>query len=117
MRRHRNLRPEWQPPQHFARTIDLLGEIGQTTALVFPARRLMVSLCGFLRGVGGGAQRVLVGQAVVRANPKDQNKGGGAAAAALHLIALARKWGKPRGGVGFKADSILIAESRGDATA
>jgi 6,7-dimethyl-8-ribityllumazine synthase len=57
------------------------------------------------------------GQAVVRANPKDQDKGGGAAAAALHLIALARKWGKPRGGVGFKADSILIAESRGDATA
>lgn len=51
-------RAEWSPPQRFAQTIELLGEIGQTTALVFPARRLMVSLCGFLRGVGGGAQRL-----------------------------------------------------------
>lgn len=31
-------------------------------------------------------------QAAVRANPADQNKGGGAAAAALHLIALKRGW-------------------------
>lgn len=31
-------------------------------------------------------------QAVVRADPKGQNKGGGAAAAALHLIALKRNW-------------------------
>ncbi|GLK65648.1 6,7-dimethyl-8-ribityllumazine synthase [Paracoccus kondratievae] len=31
-------------------------------------------------------------QAEVRANPGDQNKGGGAAAAALHLIALKRGW-------------------------
>lgn len=40
-------------------------------------------------------------QAEVRADPKDQNKGGGAAAAALHLIQLSRKWGGPRKGVGF----------------
>jgi len=40
-------------------------------------------------------------QAEVRADPADQNKGGGAAAAALHLIALARKWGGQRKGVGF----------------
>ena len=40
-------------------------------------------------------------QAEVRADPADQNKGGGAAAAALHLIALARKWGAARKGVGF----------------
>ncbi|WP_411958179.1 6,7-dimethyl-8-ribityllumazine synthase [Paracoccus homiensis] len=33
-------------------------------------------------------------QAEVRANPDGQNKGGGAAAAALHLVALARKWRK-----------------------
>lgn len=32
------------------------------------------------------------GQAAVRANPAEQNKGGGAAAAALHLIALTRKF-------------------------
>ncbi len=41
-------------------------------------------------------------QAVVRADPDQQNKGGGAAAAALHLVALARKWGGQRKGVGFK---------------
>lgn len=40
-------------------------------------------------------------QAEVRADPADQNKGGGAAAAALHLIALGRKWGGQRKGVGF----------------
>ncbi|MEM8578056.1 MAG: 6,7-dimethyl-8-ribityllumazine synthase [Pseudomonadota bacterium] len=31
-----------------------------------------------------------------------QNKGGGAAAAALHLIALARKWRGAKGGIGFR---------------
>ncbi|MFD3189441.1 6,7-dimethyl-8-ribityllumazine synthase [Sedimentitalea sp. HM32M-2] len=52
-------------------------------------------------------------QAVVRADPGQQNKGGGAAAAALHLIALARKWGGQRKGVGFKApsDPIRLADS------
>ena len=44
-------------------------------------------------------------QAEVRADPKGQNKGGGAAAAALHLIALARKWGTASKGVGFKPAS------------
>ena len=40
-----------------------------------------------------------------------QNKGGGAAEAALHLIALARKWGRATKGVGFKpsGDSYRIA--------
>jgi 6,7-dimethyl-8-ribityllumazine synthase len=42
-------------------------------------------------------------QAEVRANPADQDKGGGAAAAALHLIALARKWGSATKGIGFRA--------------
>ena len=42
-------------------------------------------------------------QAEVRANPAGQNKGGGAAAAALHLIALARRWGSTRKGAGFQA--------------
>ena len=41
-------------------------------------------------------------QALVRANPAEMNKGAGAAAAALHLIALARKWGGQTKGVGFK---------------
>ena len=50
-------------------------------------------------------------QAEVRADPKDQNKGGGAAAAALHLIALSRKWGARTKGVGFKpaAEEFRIA--------
>jgi len=41
-------------------------------------------------------------QAETRADPEGQDKGGGAAAAALHLIALARKWGGAAKGVGFK---------------
>ena len=50
-------------------------------------------------------------QAEVRADPKDQNKGGGAAAAALHLVALSRKWGAQRKGVGFMpaSEEIKIA--------
>lgn len=41
-------------------------------------------------------------QAVVRADPGGQDKGGGAAAAALHLIALARRWAGTRRGMGFR---------------
>ncbi|KUF12269.1 6,7-dimethyl-8-ribityllumazine synthase [Pseudoponticoccus marisrubri] len=40
-------------------------------------------------------------QARVRAATDGQDKGGGAAAAALHLVALARNWGASRQGVGF----------------
>ena len=42
-----------------------------------------------------------IGQAEVRADPGQQNKGAGAAAAALHLIALSRKWSRLGKGVGF----------------
>ncbi|SDX95090.1 6,7-dimethyl-8-ribityllumazine synthase [Citreimonas salinaria] len=42
-------------------------------------------------------------QADARARLDGQNKGGGAAAAALHLVALARHWGGQRAGVGFVA--------------
>ncbi len=42
-------------------------------------------------------------QAAVRADPAGQNKGGGAAAAALHLIALSRRWSGARTAVGFRA--------------
>lgn len=48
-------------------------------------------------------------QAEVRADPEGQNKGGGAAAAALHLIALARKWGQKGRDIGFKPGEILLA--------
>ena len=52
-------------------------------------------------------------QAEVRAEATGQNKGGGAALAALHLIALARRFHAPRGGIGFRPDgeNILIAGS------
>ncbi len=59
-------------------------------------------------------------QAVVRADPKGQNKGGGAAAAALHLVALSRKWGDIRKDIGFKprSEEILMAgDSDGSKTA
>ncbi|UWR23551.1 6,7-dimethyl-8-ribityllumazine synthase [Sulfitobacter sp. S190] len=50
-------------------------------------------------------------QADVRADPEGQNKGGGAAAAALHLVALARKWASSTKGIGFKpaGDDTLMA--------
>lgn len=59
-------------------------------------------------------------QAEVRADPADQNKGGGAAAAALHLVALRRKWCASKEGVGFKppSETILMAgDSNGSTTA
>ncbi|MEL7012733.1 MAG: 6,7-dimethyl-8-ribityllumazine synthase [Pseudomonadota bacterium] len=40
-------------------------------------------------------------QAIARADPAQMNKGAGAAAAALHLVSLARDWGQTRKGVGF----------------
>lgn len=40
-------------------------------------------------------------QAAVRADPEGQNKGGGAAAAALHLIALSRRLGRKGKAIGF----------------
>ncbi len=43
-------------------------------------------------------------QATVRAETAGHNKGGGAAAAALHLVALSRKWGRSAKAVGFARD-------------
>lgn len=42
-------------------------------------------------------------QAEARAAPGGQDKGGGAAAAALHLVAIARKWAGKTNGIGFRA--------------
>ena len=42
-------------------------------------------------------------QAQVRAEAAGQNKGGDAAAAALHLVALTRKWSAKPQGIGFRA--------------
>lgn len=54
--------------------------------------------------IGNGILTVeTLAQAVVRADPADQDKGGGAAAAALHLVALSRKWAGQTKGIGFRA--------------
>ncbi|MCR9086291.1 MAG: 6,7-dimethyl-8-ribityllumazine synthase [Rhodobacteraceae bacterium] len=53
--------------------------------------------------VGNGILTVeTTAQAEIRAEAAGQNKGGGAAAAALHLIALARTWAGQKKGIGFK---------------
>ena len=55
-------------------------------------------------------------QAEVRADPAGQNKGGGAAAACLHLIALSRRFGPAPRGVGFRpagADTLLAGDAEG----
>ena len=59
-------------------------------------------------------------QAEVRADPAYQDKCGGAAAAALHLVALSRKWAGRTKGIGFKpqGESFRIAgETEGPTTA
>ena len=48
-------------------------------------------------------------QAAVRADPDGQDKGGGAAAAALHLIALTRRMGRRGRDVGFRPGEFLLA--------
>ncbi len=54
--------------------------------------------------IGNGILTVeTMAQAEVRADPDGQNKGGGAAAAALHLLALSRRWAGARKGIGFRA--------------
>jgi len=51
-------REVWQPPEHFQQYLELPAEISEHAALVFPARRLVTALCGFLRGHGMAAQRL-----------------------------------------------------------
>ncbi len=51
-------REPWQPPQRFLQKLELPAELCQHTALLFPARRLIVALCGFLRGRGAGSQHL-----------------------------------------------------------
>jgi len=74
-----------------------------------------------------GLERICIGngiltcetmdQAVVRASPAAMNKGGGAAAAALHLVALARRFrtrapARPMPGDGDNGDILLAGEAR-----
>jgi protein ImuB len=52
-------RVPFEPPARFERLIDLTHEVEDTEALRFAARRLLLELCGFLRGRGAGARRLL----------------------------------------------------------
>lgn len=59
-------------------------------------------------------------QADIRADPAGQNKGGGAAAAALHLVAMARKWATQTKGIGFQPtgqDTLIAGSTDGSKTA
>ncbi len=49
-------------------------------------------------------------QAEARADPARMNKGAGAAAAALHLVALARRWARP-GQADAERETVLIADT------
>jgi protein ImuB len=53
-------RPCFAPPEQFAQTLWLQGEVEQTEALLFAARRLLLELTGFLRGRGAGAHSFTV---------------------------------------------------------
>ena len=65
-----------------------------------------------------GLQGLCIGQGIVAAGANDAelaHKGEMAAAAALHLVATSRKWGRPDQGIGFTSE-ILLAQG-GKATA
>ncbi|TNC71540.1 6,7-dimethyl-8-ribityllumazine synthase [Rubellimicrobium roseum] len=49
-------------------------------------------------------------QAVVRADPTGEDKGGGAAAAALHLVQLSRRFARPEKGLGFLRERLGAGE-------
>ncbi|MEM9972881.1 MAG: 6,7-dimethyl-8-ribityllumazine synthase [Pseudomonadota bacterium] len=53
-------------------------------------------------------------QAEERADPERLNTAGAAAEAALHLIAIARKWGTKRKDVGFLPETILVTGGEED---
>jgi len=53
-----DLRPRFQLPEHFQRCIELPAEVSSRQALLFPARRLLLELSGFLTAHQAGTQRL-----------------------------------------------------------
>lgn len=51
-------RPPWVLPDRFIARLELPAEVCDARSLLFAARRLLMELCGFLLGRGGGAQRL-----------------------------------------------------------
>ncbi|WP_299758221.1 6,7-dimethyl-8-ribityllumazine synthase [uncultured Boseongicola sp.] len=74
-----------------------------------------------------GLQGVAVGNGIItvenmeqaeeRADTDRLDTAGGAAAAALHLIALARRFGQPKKKIGFTQDILMAGDSEGPTTA
>ncbi|PWK60937.1 6,7-dimethyl-8-ribityllumazine synthase [Roseicyclus mahoneyensis] len=77
-----------------------------------------------------GLQGICIGNGIITVETREQaeeradaarlNTAGGAAQAALHLIALTRRFGQPKGGIGFKTrpDVIEVAgDNEGPASA
>lgn len=77
-----------------------LGCVTDASDGVYQACSHALSLIG-LQGVAVG-HGVLLVEEIEEAEPKAANKGGEAAAAALHLIALSRKWASDTKGIGFR---------------
>lgn len=51
-------RPQFQPPEHFRRRLELPSEVGSAPALLFAARRLILELAGFLVARQAGTQHL-----------------------------------------------------------
>ena len=56
--RHPDPRPAYEPPARFHQTLLLPAETRNAQALLFPARRLLLELAGFLTARQAGAQRL-----------------------------------------------------------
>ena len=55
-----DVRPLFGAPQQFHSRIELPAEVSEVDALLFPLKRLLIEMEGFLRGLGAGVQSVRV---------------------------------------------------------
>ena len=55
-----DVRPLFSAPQQFHSRIELPAEVTEIDALLFPLKRLLIEMEGFLRGLGAGVQSVRV---------------------------------------------------------
>ena len=55
-----DVRPLFSAPQQFHSRIELPAEVSEVDALLFPLKRLLIEMEGFLRGLGAGVQSVRV---------------------------------------------------------
>ena len=55
-----DVRPVFSAPQQFHSRIELPAEVSEIDALLFPLKRLLIEMEGFLRGLGAGVQSVRV---------------------------------------------------------